>query len=102
MSNQPDIYYHPLVSPGLFNDDRWQVIPSDPPPDDHKWVKAHHRMARSMLDKLDGREPEFPLLDGRTARRHLEWAMAAHASHIAGARVALPLTDPHNPFDAWR
>ena len=102
MSNQPDIYYHPLVSPGLFNDDRWQVIPSEPPPDDYKWVNAHHRMARSMLDMLDGREPEFPLLDGRTARRHLEWAMAAHASHITGARVALPFTDPHNPFDSWR
>jgi len=102
MSNQPDIYWHPLVSPGLFNDDRWEVIPSEPPPDDYKWVKAHHRMARSMLDMLDGREPEFPLLEGRTARRHLEWAMAAHASHIAGARVALPLTDAHNPFDSWR
>ena len=102
MSNQPDIYYHPLVSPGLFNDDRWQVIPSEPPPDAYKWVKAHQRMAGSMLAMLDGREPEYPLLDGRTARRHVEWAMAAHAAHMAGARVALPLTDPHNPFDSWR
>lgn len=102
MSNQPDIYYHPLVSPGLFNDDRWQVIPSEPAPDDHKWVKAHRRMARSMLAMLDGREPEFALLDGRTARDHLAWAMAAHASHIAGARVALPLADARNPFDRWR
>ena len=102
MSNQPDIYYHPLVSPGLFNDERWEVIPSEPPPDDEKWVNAHHRMAQSMLDLLDGREPEFELLDGRIARRHLEWAMAAHASHMAGARVSLPLAESENPFDAWR
>ncbi|MEM7030434.1 MAG: Gfo/Idh/MocA family oxidoreductase [Chloroflexota bacterium] len=102
MSNQPDIYYHPLVSPRLFNDDRWEVIPSDPPPDDHKWANAHKRLARCMLDVLDGKEPEFELLDGRTARMHLEWAMAAHASHIAGARVTFPLPSADNPFDSWQ
>lgn len=101
MSNQPDIYYHPRVAPRLFNDERWEIIPSDPPPDDYKWVNAHKRMARSMLDMLDGREPEFELLDGRTARLHIEWAMAAHASHIAGARVSLPLANAENPFDSW-
>ena len=102
MSNQPDIYYHPRVAPRLFDDDRWEVIPAEPPPDDHKWVNAHHRMAKALVDRIEGREPEYELLEGSTARRHVEWAMAAHASHLAGARVTLPLDTAHNPFDSWR
>ena len=27
--------------------------------------------------------------------------MAAHASHMAGARVTLPLDTARNPFDSW-
>ena len=42
MSNQPDIYFHPLVNPPR-GDEGWEVIPADPPPDAHKWVRAHHR-----------------------------------------------------------
>ena len=102
MNDQPDIYFHPRVAPRLFDDDRWQVIPTEPPPDDHKWVNAHHRKAKAMIDRIEGREPEYELLEGSTARRHVEWAMAAHAAHMAGARVALPLDTAHNPFDAWR
>ena len=102
MSNQPDIYYHPRVSPRLLNDDRWEVVPSAPPPDDHKWVSGHHRMAKSLIDRIEGREPEFELLEGRHARRHIDWAMAAHASHMSGARVNIPLTTDHNPFDDWK
>ena len=101
MSNQPDIYYHPRVAPRLLNDERWEVIPAESTPDDRKWVNAHHRMAKSMIDMLDGNEPEFSLLDGRTARRHVEWAMAAHASHMAGVRVPIPLDTADNPFDEW-
>ena len=101
MNSEPDIYYHPRVAPRLHNDDRWEVIPAEPPPDDQKWVKAHHRLARSLIDRIEGREPEFNLLEGRHARRHVEWAMAAHASHMAGARVSIPLDTAENPFDDW-
>jgi predicted dehydrogenase len=101
MSNQPDIYFHPHVAPELHSDEHWEVIPSDPPPDDKKWVNAHHRMAKSMIDRIEGREPEFALLEGSVARTHVTWAMAAHASHIAGARVALPLNTDQNPFENW-
>jgi hypothetical protein len=101
MSNQPDIYYHPLVNPGLMNDPRWEVIPADPPPDDHKWVNAHHRMARSMVTILQGGQPECELVQLPNARLYLEMAMMAHASHIAGARVNFPLETAVNPFDQW-
>ena len=101
MSNQPDIYFHPLVNPGLFNDSRWEVIPAEPPPDEHKWVNAHQRMAASMVAMLRGEEPEYELVQGANARLYLEMAMMAHASHIAGARVAYPLGSATNPFDRW-
>ncbi len=102
MSNEPDIYYHPQVAPKLLEDDNWEVIPSDPPPDADKWVNAHHRMAKSMIDRIEGREPEYELLEGSEARNHTEWAMAAHASHMTGARVSLPLNTAENPFDSWK
>ena len=101
MGNVPDIYFHPHTAPRLYNDDRWEVIPSEPPPDEHKWVNAHHRMARSMMDMLEGNTPEYELVQGPNARLYLEMAMAAHASHIAGARVSLPLSEGKNPFDSW-
>jgi len=106
MSNQPDIYFHPLVNPPLMGDERWQVVPSEPAPDEHKWLKAHQRMAASMLQMLRGEEPEWDLVQGPNARLYLEWAMAAHASHMLGARVALPLPAPfdngENPFAQWQ
>ena len=102
MMNVPDIYYHPQVSPRLFDDDGWEVVPSEPPPSDDKWVNAHHRMARSMMDMLEGNEPEWELVQLRDARGHLEMAMMAHASHMAGARVSLPLATADNPFDSWK
>jgi predicted dehydrogenase len=101
MSNQPDVYFHPLVNPPLRGDDRWEVIPADPPPDDHKWVRAHHRMATSMVAMLRGETPEWELVQGTDARLFLEMALLAHAAHIAGARVSLPLPDGRNPFDSW-
>jgi predicted dehydrogenase len=101
MSNQPDIYFHPLVNPPLRGDDRWQVIPAEPPPDDHKWVRAHQRMARSMVAMIRGERPEYELVQGENARLYLEMALLAHASHVAGARVSLPLPDGRNPFDTW-
>jgi predicted dehydrogenase len=101
MSNSPDIYFHPLANPGLMMDDRWEVVPSDPPPTDDKWVKAHHRSARSMMDMLAGNKPQWDLVQLEHARNLLEMALLAHASHMQGARVSLPLSDGKNPFDHW-
>ena len=117
MGDKPDIYYHPLVNPGLIDDPRWEVIPAEPPPDDYKvtpppanvklnagrrkWHDAHQRMARAMIDLLDGKTPKYELVQGSNARLHLEMAMMAHASHMAGKRVSLPLPDGKNPFDTW-
>ncbi|MSQ43137.1 MAG: Gfo/Idh/MocA family oxidoreductase [Chloroflexi bacterium] len=102
MSNEPDVWVHPLVNPPVRGDDRWEVIPSDPPPADDKWVRAHHRMAASMVARLRGETPEWDLVDGHQARRCLEMALLAHESHISGARVAPPLARGCNPFDEWR
>jgi predicted dehydrogenase len=102
MVNNPDIFYHPLVNPGLIGDERWEVVPSEPPPDDQKWLNAHRRMARSMIDGLQGRKPEWDLVGLENARLYLEMAMMAHASHIVGARVSLPLATTANPFDDWK
>ncbi len=101
MGRGPDIFFHPLANPGLIGDDRWEVIPSEPPPDQHKWVNAHRRMARSMMDMLEGKAPEWELVQLPDAKRHLEMAMLAHASHMQGARVSPPLPDGKNPFDHW-
>ena len=102
MSNQPDIYYHPLVNPGLFDDNRWEVIEVDPPPSSDKWLQAHHRMASSMISILKGETAEWELVGGHNAKLYLEMAMMAHASHISGSRVQFPLVESHNPFDTWR
>ncbi len=55
-------------------------------------------MARSMMDMLEGKEPEYALVQGSQARLYLEMAMAAH---VAGTRIYLPLEDANNPFDSW-
>ncbi len=102
MSNEPDIWVHPLVNPPVRGDDRWEVIPADPPPSDDKWVRSHHRMAASMVARLRGENPQWELVDGHQARRCLEMAHLAHASHISGSRVAPPMIGGRNPFDDWR
>ena len=102
MSNEPDIWIHPLVNPPVRGDDRWEVIPADPPPSDDKWVRSHHRMAASMVARLRGEKPQWELVDGYQARRCLEMALLAHASHISGSRVAPPMIGGRNPFDDWR
>ena len=102
VSNTPDIFYHPRASPPPFGDDRWEIIPSNPPPDDHKWVRAHHRMARSIVATLKGETPEFELVQGENTLLYTEMAMMAHAAHISGTRVTLPLPDGKNPFDHWK
>ena len=102
MSNTPDIYFHPLASPPPYPDDCWEVIPSEPPPDEHKWVNAHHRLTRSMVSLLKGETPEYELVQGANTRLYTEMAMMAHAAHISGTRVTLPLPDGKNPFDTWK
>jgi hypothetical protein len=102
MGNGPDIYFHPLANPPLRGDGRWEVIPAEPPPDEHKWVRAHQRMAAAMVATLRGEAPEYDLVGAANARLYLEMALLAHAAHISGARTPLPLADGRNPFDAWR
>ena len=97
----PDVYLHPETNPRPFGDDRWEVVAHEELPWLDKWIAAHHRMAASMLDLLDGKTPEFDLCDGATARGQIAMAMAARASHIQGRRVAFPVADTGNPFDAW-
>ena len=67
-----------------------------------EWVNAHHRMARSLLDLLDGKEPEYELCMGKAVRVPVEMAIATRLAHIRGARVPFPVTEPGNPFDSWR
>ena len=109
MVDLPDIYYHPLVNPGLIGDERWEVLPSEPPPDGEKWLKAHRRLARAFIEQLEGSvsrgnavSPRWNWVTLEEARAHLEMAMMAHASHKSGARVSLPLASAANPFDNWR
>ena len=59
-------------------------------------------MARAFIDRLEGREPEWELVDLENSRLYLEMAMMAHASHKVGARVSLPLASAANPFDVWQ
>ncbi|NKB65420.1 MAG: hypothetical protein GKR89_00020 [Candidatus Latescibacteria bacterium] len=101
MSATPDIFFHPLTNPGLIGDDRWEVVEGCPPPSDDKWHQAHQRMAQSFMAQLRGEEPEFSLVTLEEARGHLEMALAAHAAHMQGTRVSLPLPDGNNPFDTW-
>ena len=67
----PDVYYNPSSQPMLVGDDRWEILPTEPPPSDRKWVNSHHRMARSMMDILEGKEPEYELVQGPQARLYL-------------------------------
>lgn len=97
----PDIYYHPHTNPQPLDDGRWEILAHEEVSGGQKWINAHHRMARSMLDMLDGKTPEYELCTGRNARRHIEMAMAARLSHIRGERVMLPINETDNPFLSW-
>jgi predicted dehydrogenase len=100
MRDGPDIYRHPLSNPRPI-DDRWEVVVETPLPGGRKWVESHHRMAKSMVDMLDGRKPEFELCTGKHQRRYAEMSMAARIAHIRGARVSLPIDTDRNPLDTW-
>jgi predicted dehydrogenase len=97
----PDVYFHRRTNPSLVGDDQWEVLAHDASSRDNMWIEAHHNMARSMIDLIDGRNPEFELCDGRAARSQIAMAMAARLAHIKGGRVYFPLKDGQNPFDDW-
>ncbi len=101
MGRGPDIYWNPSAAPTPLRGDRWEVVPSDPPPHGAKWLDAHRRMARALLDVLEGKPPAWELVHLPDARRFLETALLAHAAHVQGARVSPPLPDGKNPFDHW-
>ena len=48
-------------------------------------------VALPMVATLRGETPEYDLVGPANARLYLEMALLAHAAHIAGARVPLPL-----------
>ena len=99
-----DIYFHPDTNPPMLGDDRWQMISHNSGSREDMWVEAHHNMARSMINVIDGGAPGFELCDGRTARGEAAMAMAARASHVSASRIAFPF-DPDgemgNVFDSW-
>ena len=108
----PDLYLHPFTHsrgptwgnphPALAGAPQWQVLAHEEVPSRQKWVNAHHRMARSLLDLLDGGQPEYELCIGQAARLLVEMATAVRLAHIRGARVAFPVTEAGNPFESWR
>ena len=108
----PDLYLHPFTHshgptwgnphPALAGAPQWQVLAHEEVQSRQKWVNAHHRMARSLLDLLDGRQPEYELCIGQAARLLVEMATAVRLAHIRGARVPFPVTEAGNPFESWR
>ena len=108
----PDLYLHPYTHPygptwgnphpALLGAPQWQVLAHEQVARRQKWVNAHHRMARSMLDLLDGKQPEYDLCLGPAARLTVEMTIAARLAHIRGARVTFPVAETGNPFASWQ
>ena len=79
----PDLYLHPFTHshgptwgnphPALAGAPQWQVLAHEEVQSRQKWVNAHHRMARSLLDLLDGRQPEYELCIGRPPASWWRW-----------------------------
>lgn len=97
----PDVYYHPHTHPGLPGDDLWEILVDNSLPGMEKWTNSHHNMARSMMDLIDGKTPEYELCLGPSARVDTEMAMAARLFHIKGARIHFPLEETGDPFENW-
>ena len=108
----PDLYQHRFTHPfgptwgnphpTLAGAEPWQVLAHEQVEGLQKWINAHHRMARSLLDTLDGKQPAYELCVGPDARRLVEMAIAARLAHIRGARVSFPVAETGNPFANWR
>ena len=98
----PDIYYHPHSHPTLPGDDLWEVLVDNTLSAREKWLNAHHRSARAMIDMIDGKPPEYELCLGPAARIGTEMAVATRVSHIKGARGPFPLEEKGDPFETWK
>ncbi len=98
----PDIYYHPHAHPTIPGDDLWEVLVDNTLSAREKWLNAHHRSARAMIDMIDGKPPEYELCLGPAARISTEMAIAARVSHIKGARVPFSLEEKGDPFETWK
>ena len=98
----PDIYYHPDTHPTIPGNLSWEVLAHNPNNGTDKWIHAHHRMARSMLDMLEGKKPDYELCQGRDARVLVEMSIAARLAHIQGSRVPFPIEESGDPFKTWQ
>ena len=85
-----------------FVDDLWEVLVDNTLSAREKWLNAHYRSARAMIDMIDGKTPEYELCLGPAARISTEMAIAARVSHIMGARVPFPLEEKGDPFETWK
>lgn len=89
------IYPYPLWAPARV-EQRWEPLDLGPPPEHD----GHYLAVTDLLDAIEtGREP---VCSGRDGVKAVEMALAAYASQISGARVALPMSDRRHPLDVWR
>ena len=100
------VYYYPRP---FFLPDRageWQALHPEPQPLPEGAPEgagamhpANQAIVRDLLAAVEqGRQP---ISSGHDARAALEMVLAAYASHVAGARVALPLQQRQHPLETW-
>ena len=99
MSNEPDVYFHPLVQPAAARRRPLGGGAVRPAPGADKWVRAHHRMAASMVAMLRGETPECDLVQG-AATPASTWRWPCWPTPPTSPARILPL-DGRNPFDTW-
>ena len=103
------VYYYPRPVALPDKQDEWEVIEPEPLPRPQGSVEPEGASAMDLGNKIiasdllaaleTGREP---LSSARDARAALEMIMAVYESHIAGDRVALPLTERTHPLSRWK
>jgi predicted dehydrogenase len=91
----------PFPVPG--RDGEWQRldVPEMPPgegapPSAGAFFATNQALTRDLLAAIEQNRP--PINDGHNARAALELILAVYASHLAGARVTLPLADRSHPL----
>jgi predicted dehydrogenase len=101
IDQDPQIFHlpDPLWSPGKTGT-RWQPLPGAPSSEDPSGLKgteaANHRIVLDLIRAIEtGGES---VVSGQEGRSTLEMIFAVHASHLAGARAALPLKDRRHPL----
>jgi predicted dehydrogenase len=97
----PEVFWldDPLWSPGKSRA-AWKPVPGTPSNDDPSGLKgqdaANHRIVEDLIDAAEkGREPAASAREGRSV---LEMILSVYASHLKGARAALPLADRKHPL----